>query len=81
MGSHTGIFLHLENELLSLKTSFWKYPPYYTDRFYVNTVLFGGGLSQQLGRRSSMNFMVLWPLNDSNYDIYSKPEIRVSFNF
>jgi hypothetical protein len=82
MGVHTGIFFHMEDELLSLKSSFWKYPlPYDTDRFYVNTVLAGGGLSQQLGRRASLNFMVLWPLNDSGYDIYSKPEIRISFSF
>ena len=46
----------LENELLSLKTSFWKYPPYQGDRFYVNTVLAGAGLSQQIGRRSSLEF-------------------------
>jgi hypothetical protein len=82
LGVHTGVFLHAENELLSLKTSFWKLPPYPTaDRFYVNTVLAGGGISQQIGRRSSLNFMILWPLNDSNYDIYSKPEIRISFTF
>jgi hypothetical protein len=79
--SHTGIFLHVENELLSLKTSFWKNPPYRTDRFYVNTVLAGGGISQQIGRRSSLNLMILWPLNDSVYEIYSKPEIRISFIF
>jgi hypothetical protein len=82
MGVHTGIFIHVEDELLSLKSSFWKYPlPYTNDRFYVNTVLAGGGISQQIGRRSSLNFMVLWPLNDSGYDIYSNPEIRVSFSF
>lgn len=86
MGAHTGIFLHLEDELLSLKSAFWKpapvYPyiaPYTSDRFYVNTVLAGGGISQQLGRRSSLNFMVLWALNDSGYNIYNKPEFRISF--
>jgi hypothetical protein len=81
VGVHTGIFLHVENELLSLKTSFWKTPPYTSDRFYVNTVLAGGGISQQIGRRASLNFMILWPLNDPSYDIYSKPELRVSFTF
>ncbi len=81
MGVHTGIFLHVENELLSLKTSFWKNPPYTSDRFYINTVLAGGGISQQIGKRSSLDFLILWPLNDSGYDIYSKPEIRVSFIF
>jgi hypothetical protein len=82
MGVHTGVFLHVEDELLSLKTSFWKNPPpYKTDRFYVNTVLAGAGISQQIGRRSSLNFMLLWPLNDPIYEIYSKPELRISFLF
>jgi len=82
VGGHTGLFLHLEDELLSLKTSFWKNPPpYLTDRFYVNTVLAGAGISQQIGRRASLNFMALWPLNESNYAIYSKPVLRLSFIF
>jgi hypothetical protein len=80
-GAHTGIFFHVEDELLSLKANFWKYPLNPRGRFYVNTVLVGGGISQQIGRRSSLDFMVLWPLNDQGYDIYSKPEIRVSFIF
>jgi hypothetical protein len=84
MGVHTGIFFHMEDELLSLNSEVWKQPlgiPYSTERFYLNTVLVGGGISQQLGRRASLNFMVLWPLNDSGYDIYSKPEMRISFSF
>jgi hypothetical protein len=81
MGGHTGIFLHLEDELLSLNSYYWKWPnPSTSERFYLNTVLAGGGISQHLGRRSSLNFMVLWPLNNP-YDIYSNPEIRISFNF
>lgn len=81
MGVHTGVFLHFEDELLSLKANFWKYPYNPPGRFYLNTVLAGAGISQTLGRRSSINFMVLWPLNDSEYGVYSKPEIRVSFIF
>lgn len=83
LGVHTGIFFHIEDELLSLETDFWKVPT--TDpvprRFYVNTPLAGGGLSQQMGRRSSVNFMVLWALYDSGYPLYSNPEIRISFIF
>ena len=81
LGSHTAIFLHAENELLSLKSSFWKDPPYNSDRFFVNTVLAGGGISQMIGRRSSLDFMVLWALNASQYNLYSNPEIRISFIF
>lgn len=76
-----GIFLHLENELLSLESSFWKNPPYVSERFYINTVLAGPGISQQIGRRSSMNFAVLWALNDAKYSVYSNPEIRIMFHF
>lgn len=82
VGVHTGIFLHAEDELLSLKTSFWKNPPpYETDRFYVNTLLVGAGLSQQIGKRATLNFMVLWPVSDMKYEIYSKPDLRISFIF
>jgi len=81
IGANTGIFFHIEDELLSLKSTFWKNPPVFSDRFYINTVLAGGGISQQIGRRSSLNIMALWPLNDSGYGVYSNPEIRVSFNF
>jgi len=82
MGVHTGIFFHAEDEWLSLKTSYWQMPPYEDgDRFSVNTILIGGGLSQQIGRRSSLNFTILWPINESAYALYSNPEIRISFNF
>jgi hypothetical protein len=82
LGANTGIFLHLEDELLSLESAFWKEQnTYTTSRFYVNSLLVGPGLSQQIGRRSSLNLMVLWVLNDSGYGIYSNPDIRVSFTF
>jgi hypothetical protein len=81
LGIHLGFLLHAEDELLSLQSSVWKYPPYTSDRFYVNTALCGVGISQPLGRRASMNFLVLWALNDSYYDLYSDPEFRISFNF
>jgi hypothetical protein len=81
VGLHMGIFLHLEDEILNLESAYWQTPPYSSERFTVNTLLIGGGLSQQLGRRSFMNIMVLWALQDSGYAIYDNPEIRISFNF
>ena len=81
LGSHTGIFLHLEDELLSLESEFWKYPPIYSPRFTVNTVLGGVGIRQMLGMRASINIMFLWALNESAYYTYGNPDIRVSFNF
>lgn len=81
IGTNTNIIFHFEDEVLSLQTSFWKNPPYLNERFYINTVLAGGGLSQQIGRRSFLNLIVLWALNDSGYGLYSNPEIRISFMF
>ena len=80
LGVHTGIFAHIEDEWLNLDASFWKNNNE-PGRFNINTILAGGGLSQQVGRRSSIDIMVLWALNQSVYQVYSNPEIRVSFIF
>lgn len=81
IGANTGIFLQIEDELLSLESSFWKNPPVFSERFNINTVLGGGGISQQIGRRSSMDITLLWTLNDPGYSLYSTPEFRISFIF
>ncbi len=82
IGIHTGIFLQLEDEFLNLESAYWPmYNQGQSERFSVNTVLLGGGISQQMGARSSVNFVVLWALNDAGYGIYSNPEIMISFNF
>jgi hypothetical protein len=82
LGIHTGLFLHLEDEYLNLESADWlMYNQTQSERFSVNTVLLGGGISQQMGPRSSVNFVVLWALNDAGYGIYSNPEIMISFNF
>lgn len=78
---HLGLFLHGEYEVLSLESSFFKYPPYESERFLSNTILVGGGINQPIGRRASVNIMFLWPLNDEGYGLYSNPEIRVGFIF
>jgi len=77
MGTNTGIFLHLEDEILNLET---RVANSY-DRVNVNTLLGGVGISQEIGRRSAVNLMFLWVLDDSGYDLYSNPEIRISFSF
>ena len=80
-GIHTGVFLHCEDEVLSLDSHYWQNVTYEPSRFYVNTVLAGAGISQQIGMRAFLNFMVLWPLNVSDYNIYSTPELRFGFTF
>lgn len=81
VGANTGIFFHLEDEILCLQSSFWKINPGDSERFSINTILAGAGISQMMGVRSSFNFMVLWALNDPLYEVYGNPEIRISFYF
>ena len=80
IGMHMGIFLHLEDEILSLESAVWN-PQNPNNRFTVNTLLGGFGISQQLGVRSALNLMFLWTLTDSGYALYNNPEIRISFAF
>jgi hypothetical protein len=80
IGLHMGIFIHLEDELLSLESAVWD-PQQSGKRFNVNTVLGGFGISQQMGARAAINLMFLWTLTDSGYALYNNPEIRISFSF
>lgn len=82
IGANTDIVGHIEDQYLSLESQFFTDPPHDAKRFGINTVLAGGGLSQQIGKRSSLNIMVLWALDVKNdYGIYSNPEFRISFMF
>jgi hypothetical protein len=84
IGLNFGFFLHAEDELLSLESSFWQYQPT-TKRITRNTLLAGAGMSQPIGVRSSLNLMFLWALNDAfedlAYNLYGNPEIRFSVIF
>jgi hypothetical protein len=81
-GMNTGIFLHVEDELLNLDGSHWNLP---ANRMFMNTILGGGGISQQIGRRASVNIMILWTLSESDPVLgtffYSNPEVRLGFTF
>lgn len=80
VGIHLGLYLHLEDELLSLESAVWDQANPYT-RFLQNTVLGGFGISQQTGQRSALNLTFLWALNNTILGLYSNPEIRISFIF
>ncbi len=80
LGIHSGLFIHGEYELLSLETAFFG-ESFNTRRFPTGTFLAGGGISQYLSQRSSLNISFLWALNDAGYGLYSNPEIRISFIF
>jgi hypothetical protein len=81
MGTHTSLFLHGEDEMLSMESKYWNNVSYNPKRFIINTVMAGAGLSEQIGSRASVNIMFLWTLNDPGYPIYSNPVIRIGFVF
>jgi hypothetical protein len=81
LGVHTSIILHGEDEMLNLETEYWKSISLSHNRFWVNSLLAGGGLSQQIGKKGAFNILVLWVLTDSGYSLYSNPEIRIGFTF
>lgn len=81
IGTNMDIILHLEDELLSLESNFFRNPPYESKRFTINTILGGGGISQQIGRRSYLTFLILWTLTSEQYGIYTNPDFRISFMF
>jgi hypothetical protein len=81
LGVHSSIVFHAEDELLNLDAVDWGNVHSRETRFYVNSLLVGGGLSQQIGRKGSFNILVLWVVTDSGYDLYNNPEIRIGFTF
>lgn len=82
LGLNSGIFAHLEYEVLSLEKKYFEIPATQEEgRFYLHSVLAGGGLNQPVGRRSAFTIMVLWNLNQTASSPYSNPIIRIGFNF
>lgn len=82
LGVHSSIIFHAEDELLNLDSEHWQTNvTNREDRFFVNSLLIGGGLSQQIGKKGSFNILVLWVVTDSGYDIYNNPEFRIGFTF
>ncbi|HCC69572.1 MAG TPA: hypothetical protein DEQ09_00235 [Bacteroidales bacterium] len=81
LGLNMGFYLHGEYQALSLESDFWS--TIYTDntRIWLHTMLAGAGISQPMGMRSSFNITFMWALTESQYKIYSNPEIRIDFLF
>lgn len=70
-----------EYEALSLEKKYFK--DYTSDgRFVLNSFFVGGGIRQRMGRRSSINILLLWNLNETQYSpYYNNPIIKFNFIF
>lgn len=47
----------------------------------LSNVLAGVGYRQKIRNRANITLMVLWNFNESQYNLYSNPVIRLGFNF
>ena len=82
-GISMSIFIHAEYEGLSLESRYFDYGSQFPgqERFWLNTILVGGGIRQPLGPRAGIYFTILWNLNDNINSIYSNPIFRIGFSF
>ena len=70
-------FLHGEYEALNVETAFFDPGHFYhkEERYWVGSVLAGGGYRQFIGENSSFNIMILYNFNDTPYSPYTSPLI------
>lgn len=80
LGFHGGLFAHTEYEALNLERQYFDLTGS-GGRFWLKSVLVGGGISQPISERASVNIMVLWNLNETANSLYNSPIIRFGINF
>lgn len=75
------LMAQVEDETLSLEKKYFK--DYYSSgRFVLNSVFAGGGIRQRIGRRSSINILLLFNLNETQNSPYpSNPILKFNFVF
>lgn len=79
LGLHAGLLGYCEYEALNMDSFL---SPYHdTGRFWLNSFYVGGGLELPAGRRTKMNFLVLYNVNDTGESPYSNPVVRISVVF
>ena len=74
--SNIEILAHAEFESLSLEQKYFMNPNS-EGRFWYNTVLIGGGLSQIASPRIKFNAIILWDVDTSTKSPFSNPIFRI----
>ena len=76
------LFSYVEYEALNLDEEYYGLlQSIDSERFWHHTILAGGGVSQQISKRSFMNLMVLWDMTNSSSSPYSNPILRFGLQF
>ncbi|MBT3207477.1 MAG: hypothetical protein HN704_14990 [Bacteroidetes bacterium] len=75
------IILHAEYEFINIDIEDSNSTLIEFERRWVSSLLIGAGLKQRIGKRSSVNLLLLWNLNEHAYSPYSNPVVRLGFSF
>lgn len=77
---HGRLSSHFEYESLNMPSDFD--PENHNSRFWSHYYWVGGGLQQKIGKKAYFNIFVLYNLNEnSTYQLYDNPTIRIGINF
>ncbi len=79
----SGIIAHGEYELLNTKYNYIRFddPNSNRDRYWLHTILVGGGYFQQLNERARSYIVLLWDVSNSEDNPYTYPQFRIGFTF
>lgn len=70
---------HVEYQALNLDQKYFKDSNLPNGRFILNEYLVGGGIRESIGRRSSVNILILWNLNQTRLSPTENPQLRFNF--
>lgn len=79
---HSGIIAHVEYEFLNTKYNYLYFNDSNIDnsRYWLHTILVGGGYFQHFGKKSKSFIIIIWNLNQTDRNPYTYPQIRIGFN-
>ena len=75
--SNIEILTHVEFESLSLENQYFGTGLIDTGRFWYNTLLIGGGISQAASERFKLNAVFLWDVDTSSRSPFTNPIINI----
>lgn len=78
------IVLHAENEVINVEPLYYsRNISYYGfgDRIWIDNLLLGGGITQNLGGSFGVSMFILWDVLQNPHSPYSNPIIKFGFYF
>jgi len=73
--------LIIHGEILALNYEDMSTYPGWTDRAWDTGMLAGGGYRMTFGKKSAINYMMLWNFNETDNTPYTNPVFRISMVF